>query len=172
MLVAGNQVRCLYELDSDRTLQVGVLYTIEVGQSEDSAMVSIVGIEGAFLASRFELAGKDAVPADSLTSEREQLIAKCVDQCLPRVAAAAMCAMKKLQLIIDGVKRITNEAEVAERCEHMPERFTGVELASDWTIELVGVDAVCERLANASPFDLEQLGHDVKIKLKQIVREL
>jgi hypothetical protein len=171
MLVAGNQVRCLYELDSDRTLQVGVLYTIEVGQSDDSAMISLVGFEGAFLASRFELISKSSAD-ETIPVKREQLVAKCVEQCLPRVAAAAMCAMKKLQLIIDGAKRITNDTEAAERCEHMPERLAGVELASDWTIELVGVDAVCERVAAGSQFDLEQIEHDVKVKLKQVLREL
>lgn len=169
MFVSGDLIRCLDELDSVLTL--GGVYEVEVGQSDGSAMISLVGYEGAFLASRFELVNKSSAD-ETIPVKREQLVAKCVDQCMPRVAAAAMCAIKKLQLIIDGVKRITDEADVAERCEHMPERLAGVDLASDWTIELIGVDAVCERVSAGSPFDLEQIEHDVKVKLKQVIRDI
>lgn len=167
MFQSGDRIRCLDELDS--VLALGGTYEVEVGQSDGSAMISLVGYEGAFLASRFELVSKSSAD-ETIPVKREQLVAKCVDQCLPRVAAAAKCAMKKLQLIINGVNRLTNESEVAERCEHMPERLAGVELASDWTIELVGVDAVCERVTAGSQFDLEQIEHDVKVKLKQVIR--
>jgi hypothetical protein len=107
-----------------------------------------------------------------VAQNREQLVQKCVDACLPRIAAAAFNAMLKLNLIIEGSAKFTVDAEVADRQEHMSERVAGIALATDSTVELIGVDVVCERIASGTPFDVEQLTHDAKVKLKQIVREL
>lgn len=107
-----------------------------------------------------------------VAQNREQLVQKCVDACLPRIAAAASNAIRRLHLIIDGTAKFTVAAEVAERQEHMSERVAGIALATDSTVELIGVDVVCERMASGTPFDVEQLTHDAKVKLKQIVREL
>jgi len=171
MLKSGDQVRCLDAINSNRTLELGAVYTVDVGQVDDGAMISVIGIEGSFLASRFELADRSET-VDSIFNKRELLIAKCVDECMSRVAAAAMCAIKKLHIIMDGAKRFTTTSEIIERSEHLCERLVGVELATDWTLAMLDVDAICERVTRGSSFDIEQIEHDVKVKLKQIFREL
>ena len=150
----------------------GANYIVEVGQVDGGTMISLVGYEGAFLASRFELNSSSANDMAEVAQNREQLVQKCVDACLPRIAAAARNAIRKLHLIVDGAAMFTTAAEVAERQEHMSERVAGIEWATDWTVDLIGVDIVCEREASGTPFDVEQLTHDAKLKLKQIVREL
>lgn len=169
MFKSGDCVRCL-----DATgypLTTGANYLVEVGQVDGGSMISLVGYEGAFLASRFELVDSSSNMAE-VEENREQLIKKCVDACLPRIAAAAGNAIRKLHLIIDGAAKFTTATEVAERQEHMSERVAGVHWATEWTVDLLGVDVVCERMASGTPFDVEQLTHDAKVKLRQIVREL
>ena len=169
MLKSGDCIRCLDS--TGYPLTSGANYLVEVGNdASGGAMISLVGYEGAFLASRFELA--DSSNMAEVAQNREQLVQKCVDACLPRIAAAAHNAIRKLHLIVDGAAKFTTAAEVAERKEHMSERVAGVEWAVDWTVDLIGVDIVCERMASGTPFDVEQLTHDAKVKLKQIVREL
>lgn len=169
MFKSGDCIRCLDS--TGYPLTSGANYLVDVGQVDGGAMISLVGYEGAFLASRFELAGSSSNMAE-VAQNREQLVQKCVEACLPRITAAARNAICKLQLIVDGAAKLTLAAEVAERQEHMSERMAGVEWAVDWTVDLIGLDIVCERMASGTPFDIEQLTHDAKVKLKQIVREL
>ena len=140
MFKSGDCIRCLDS--TGYPLTSGANYLVEVGQVDGCAMISLVGYEGAFLASRFELAGSSNDMAE-VAQNREQLVQKCVDACLPRIAAAAGNAIRKLHLIVDGAAKFTTAAEVAERQEHMTERVAGVHWAVDWTVDLIGVDVVC-----------------------------
>ena len=170
MLVSGDRIRCLDELDSALTL--GGTYQVEVGQSDGSAMISLVGYEGAFLASRFELVeSSEPVDAEDIAKRREAAIKACVNESLTRAGGAALNVAKRAHALVGALeKHGIDGCDMAERSSRLPERMHGSRLAIDSIVDELGLAGIVDR--NAGCFDQEQLLFDVKAKVTQTLREL
>jgi hypothetical protein len=166
MLKAGDCVRCL---DSNGyPLTSGANYLVDVGQVDDGAMISLVGYEGAFLASRFELASE---PCEDIAVRRKAAIDASVKECLARAGGAAMCIANRAHVLVAALRShgIVNDV-MLERSEHLPERMHGSRLAIESIVDVLGLCAIVER--NAGGFDEEQLRFDVRNIVTKTLREI
>jgi hypothetical protein len=170
MLRNGDRVRCLDELDSILTL--GAVYTVQVGQIDDGLMISLEGFEGAFSAARFELVESiDAAAVKDIAKRREASIKACVNESLTRAGGAAMNVVKRAHALVAALRNHgIDNFEMLERSERLPERTYGAILAVESIVDELGLAGIVDR--NAGCFDREQLEHDVKNKVTQVLREL
>lgn len=166
----GDCVRCLdatgYPLTS------GANYLVDVGQVDGGAMISLVGYEGAFLASRFELVqSSEPVDVEAIAKRREAAIKACVIESLTRAGGAALNVAKRAHALVGALeKHGIDGCDMAERAVRLPERMYGSALAIHLIVDDLGLAGIVDR--NAGCFDQEQLLFDVKKQVTQTLREL
>jgi hypothetical protein len=170
MFKSGDCIRCLdatgYPLSS------GANYLVSVGQVDGGAMISIVGYEGAFLASRFELVqSSEPVDVEAITKRREAAIKACVIESLTRAGGAALNVAKRAHALVGALeKHCIDGCDMAERSSRLLERMHGSRVCIDMIVDDLGLAGIVDR--NAGCFDQEQLLFDVKNKVTQVLREL